>query len=188
MPVSYFTARNSYYGDCACLVVQSCPAPCNPMGCSQSGTTVHGIFQARILSGLPFSTPRDLPDTGIEPTSPESPAFVGRFFTTVPPVKTRIPKMSTISNYLSAGKSKRNVKLQSKDWLVSQKDKNQISWIFNKIIGPFIYSSNWISTQALWCWHFPILYSYLWGQKTINHLGKTPFFLTVLWGWPNISS
>ena len=72
-------------------------------------------FQARILSGLPFPTPGDLPDAGIKPTSPESPALVGRFFTTEPPGKTRIPKMSTISNYLSAGKSKRNVKLQSKD-------------------------------------------------------------------------
>ena len=32
--------------------------------------------------GLPFSSPRDLPDPGIEP---ESPALVGRFFTTEPP-------------------------------------------------------------------------------------------------------
>ena len=34
-------------------------------------------------SGLPFPTPRNIPDPGIEPTSP---ALVGRFFTTVPPV------------------------------------------------------------------------------------------------------
>ena len=34
-------------------------------------------------SGLLFPTQRHIPDSGIEPTSP---ALVGRFFTTVPPV------------------------------------------------------------------------------------------------------
>ena len=33
-------------------------------------------------SGLPFSSPRDLPNLGIEPTSLESPVLPGRFFTT----------------------------------------------------------------------------------------------------------
>ena len=32
-------------------------------------------------SGLPFPTPWDLPDPGIEPTSLVSPALAGRFFT-----------------------------------------------------------------------------------------------------------
>ena len=32
-------------------------------------------------SGLPFPSPGDLPDTGIEPASLASPAFVGGFFT-----------------------------------------------------------------------------------------------------------
>ena len=30
-------------------VAQSCPTLCNPMGCSLPGSSVHGIFQARIL-------------------------------------------------------------------------------------------------------------------------------------------
>ena len=30
-------------------VLQSCPAVCDPMDCSQPGSSVHGIFQARIL-------------------------------------------------------------------------------------------------------------------------------------------
>ena len=38
-------------------------------------------------SGLPFSTPGDLPDPRIKPTSPVSPALAGRFFTTGPPGK-----------------------------------------------------------------------------------------------------
>ena len=33
---------------------------------------------------LPFPIPGDLPDPGIEPTSPASPALAGGFFTTEP--------------------------------------------------------------------------------------------------------
>ena len=33
-------------------------------------------------SGLPFPSPGDLPDPGIEPTSPMSPVLAGRSFTT----------------------------------------------------------------------------------------------------------
>ena len=40
------------------------------MDCSLSGSSVHGIFQARVESGLPFPSPGDLPDPGIEPRSP----------------------------------------------------------------------------------------------------------------------
>ena len=38
-------------------VTQSCPTLCNPMDCSPSGSSVHGILQARILEWLaiPFS-------------------------------------------------------------------------------------------------------------------------------------
>ena len=39
------------------LVSQLCLAPCDPMGCSLPGSTVHGILQARILEwvDIPFS-------------------------------------------------------------------------------------------------------------------------------------
>ena len=57
-------------------VAQSCPTLCNPMDCSSPGSSVHGIFQARILHGLPFSAPGDLPNPGIKPVSPTSPALV----------------------------------------------------------------------------------------------------------------
>ena len=36
-------------------------------------------------SGLSFPPPGDLPDPGIEPTSPEAPALSGGFFITEPP-------------------------------------------------------------------------------------------------------
>ena len=38
-------------------------------------------------SGLPVSTPGELPDPGIEHKSLTSPALAGRFFTPVPPEK-----------------------------------------------------------------------------------------------------
>ena len=39
------------------LVTQSCRTLCDPMDCSLSGSTVHGILQARILEwvAMPFS-------------------------------------------------------------------------------------------------------------------------------------
>ena len=40
-----------------------------------------GFFRQEYLSGLPLSTPGDLPNPGMEPTSP---ALAGGFFTTVP--------------------------------------------------------------------------------------------------------
>ena len=62
--------------------LQSCPALCDPMDCSPSGSSVHGIFQARILSGLPFPSPGDLSDPGFEPASLMSPALADGVFTT----------------------------------------------------------------------------------------------------------
>ena len=38
-------------------------------------------------SGLPCAPPGDLPDPGIEPMSPASPALAGGFLTTAPPGK-----------------------------------------------------------------------------------------------------
>ena len=44
-------------------------------------------FRQDYWSGLPFPTPGDLPNPGIEPVSVGSPALAGGFFTTVPPGK-----------------------------------------------------------------------------------------------------
>ena len=40
-------------------VIQSCPTLCNPMGCSLPGSSVHGIFQARILEWVAISFCRE---------------------------------------------------------------------------------------------------------------------------------
>ena len=52
------------------------------MDCSPPGSSVHGILQARTLSGLPFPPPGDLPHPGVEPGCLMSPAVAGKFFTT----------------------------------------------------------------------------------------------------------
>ena len=67
-----------------CIVTQSCLALCNHLDRSLSGSSVHGIFQARILE-LPFPPPGDLPDPGTEPMFPE----LQDSFTTEPPGKPR---------------------------------------------------------------------------------------------------
>ena len=51
-------------------VTQSCPTLCDPVDCSPPGSSIHGILQARILEWLPFPSPGDLPNPGIEPRSP----------------------------------------------------------------------------------------------------------------------
>ena len=43
-----------------CLVSQLCPPLCNSMDCSLSGSSVHGIFQARILECVAISFSRAL--------------------------------------------------------------------------------------------------------------------------------
>ena len=51
-------------------VAQSCLTLCDPMDCSLLGSSLHGILQARTLEWVPFPSPGDLPDPGIEPGSP----------------------------------------------------------------------------------------------------------------------
>ena len=51
-------------------VAQSCPTLWDPVDCSPPGSSVHGISQQEYWSGLPFPSPGDLPDPGIEPRSP----------------------------------------------------------------------------------------------------------------------
>ena len=50
------------------LVAQFCLTLCDPMDCSASGSSVHGILQARILEWV--SIPFSLADLEIEPGSP----------------------------------------------------------------------------------------------------------------------
>ena len=77
-PVDGFPARLCY-----CLVAKSCPTLCHPL--SPPGSSVHGIFQARILEWVAISfsrgssRPRDW--THVSCVS----YMAGRFFTPEPP-------------------------------------------------------------------------------------------------------
>ena len=51
------------------LVTQSCPTLCDPMDYSLPGSSVHGISLKEYGSGLPFPSPGDFPNPGIEPES-----------------------------------------------------------------------------------------------------------------------
>ena len=75
--------------------MKSCPTLCDPLDCSPSGSSVHGISQARILEWVAFSfcrgssQPRD--QTGVS-------CIAGRFFTTKPPRKPHISKVSSVQS------------------------------------------------------------------------------------------
>ena len=61
----------------SCSVTQSCPTLCNPMDCSLPGSSVHGIFQARMLEwiAIPFSRGSSQPRDWTQITY-----IAGRFF------------------------------------------------------------------------------------------------------------
>ena len=44
---------------CVCSVAQLCLTFCDPTDCSQSGSSVHGIFEARILEWVAISSARE---------------------------------------------------------------------------------------------------------------------------------
>ena len=66
------------YPECV-LVAQSCPTPCDSMDCCQAPRSM-GWSRQEYWSRLPFPPPGDLPDLGIIPTSPVSPALAGGFY------------------------------------------------------------------------------------------------------------
>ena len=60
---------------------------CNPVDCSPPGPSVLGFSSQEYWSGLPCSPPGDLPNSGIEPVSPASPAWQADSLPTEPPGK-----------------------------------------------------------------------------------------------------
>ena len=52
-------------------VAKSCLTLCDPMDCSPPGFSVCGISQARVLECGAICSAGDLPNAGIEPTSPD---------------------------------------------------------------------------------------------------------------------
>ena len=67
------------------VCAQSCLTLCDPMDCSHQTPLSMASPRREYWSGLPFPSPGDFPDPGIEPSSPMTPGMAGRVFTTVPP-------------------------------------------------------------------------------------------------------
>ena len=71
-----------YIRDVTCLAAQSCLILFDPLDCSLPGSSIHGIFQARILEWAIISSSRGFPNPGIEWTLTSCILyFAGRFFT-----------------------------------------------------------------------------------------------------------
>ena len=69
---------------CCCLVAKSCPTFTTPWTVAHQVPLSMGFLRQDYWSGLPFPSPEDLPNVGIEPMSP---ALAGIFFTPESPGK-----------------------------------------------------------------------------------------------------
>ena len=80
--LSFHTQLPGTYSVCACLLsrVWLFVIPWNE---AHQAPLPMKFSRQEYWSGLPFPTPGDLPDPGIEPATPASPALAGRFFTIV---------------------------------------------------------------------------------------------------------
>ena len=74
-----------------CLAAQSCPTLATPWTVARQVPLSMGFPRQECWSGLPFSSSGDLPNPGIEPTSPVSPGLSGEFFTTSAIYKIGLP-------------------------------------------------------------------------------------------------
>ena len=82
--------------ECCCLVDKSYPTLCNPIDCSPPGFLSMRFPKQEYWKGLPFPSPGDLPDPGIEPVSPTLQAvscITGGFFTEAPGKPVPIPRL-----------------------------------------------------------------------------------------------
>ena len=88
---------------CACMCACMCVCVCacaelfshvrlsaTPWSITRQAPLSVEFSKQEYWSGLPFPIPGDLPDPGIEPTSPASPILASRFFTIEPPEKPQL--------------------------------------------------------------------------------------------------
>ena len=74
------------------LVVQSCPALCDPMDCSSPGSSVHGTLQTRILEWV------------VIPFKPESPSLQEDSLLSEPQGEPFICEREVITERITKGK------------------------------------------------------------------------------------
>ena len=76
---------------CCCLVTQPCWTLLQPTGYSPPGSSVHGVFQARVLSGLPLPYSRGSSRLGAQTCVS---CLAGGFITTQPPGKFHLESLT----------------------------------------------------------------------------------------------
>ena len=67
---------------CVCSVTKLCPTLWTPWTVARQAALSMSFSRREYWSGLPLPSPGDLPDPGIQFTSPESPALASRFSAT----------------------------------------------------------------------------------------------------------
>ena len=82
-------------------LLQPCLTLWHPVDSIPSGTSAHGILQARILEWLQCLSPGDLPNPEIKPTSLTSLALAGTYFTISPTWETLKSNKSRFKSWLS---------------------------------------------------------------------------------------
>ena len=69
-----------------------------PHGLAHQAPLSMDFLRQEYWSGMPFPTPEDLSDPGIEPVSSASPALADRFFVSEPPGDRRLKMVTYWSN------------------------------------------------------------------------------------------
>ena len=87
IPLAYQVCVCVYMSVCVCVQLLSYVRLCDPMDCSPPGSSVYGIFQARILEWVAISFCRGSSQPRDQTRISVSPALAGGFFTIVPPGK-----------------------------------------------------------------------------------------------------
>ena len=124
---------------------QSCLTLCNPMHYG-----VHGILQARILEGEPFSSPGDLPNPGIESRS------LTLRVDSLPAEPQGKPKNTRVGNLFLL------------QWIFPTQESNG----FSCTAGGFF--SNWAIREAPECYKIKHAYSFLAGVRGYSQLRGPP--------------
>ena len=94
-------------------VAQLRPILCDPMDCSPPGSSVHGIFQARVLEWIAISFSRGSSDPGIESGSP---ALQADALPSEPPEKPIIGQGDQLNSQDSNGATKENYGFVPRIW------------------------------------------------------------------------
>ena len=92
MYVYIHTHTHTHTHTCVCVCAQSCPTLCDPMDCSLSGSSVHGILHAKILEWVAMPSSRG---SSRRRDGTHVSCISGEFFTAEPPRK-HIPEITSL--------------------------------------------------------------------------------------------